>query len=81
MGGPSLIARFTIAVFVFLIFGVTSVIHAERATSTAGTSNAGTRKLLIDASSTSVAVRGKASLIVSALRIETEITRVTINSR
>jgi hypothetical protein len=67
MCGPSLIARSTIAVFVFLILGVTSVIHAERPDSTAGTSNAGTRKLFIDPSSTSVALRGKASLIVSPL--------------
>ena len=47
--------------------GVTSVINAERPNSTAGTSNAGTRKLFIDPSSTSVALRGKASLIVSPL--------------
>ena len=67
MCGPSLIVRLTIAAFVFLILGVTSVIHAERADSTAGTSNAGTRKLFIDPSSTSVALRGKASLIVSPL--------------
>ena len=64
---PSLIARLTMAVFVFLTLGVTSVIHAERPNSTAATSNAGTRKLLIDPSSTSVALRGKASLIVSPL--------------
>ena len=64
---PSLIVRLTIAAFVFLILGVTSVIHAERPDSTAGTSNAGTRKLFIDPSSTSVALRGKASLIVSPL--------------
>ena len=67
MSGPSLIVRLTIAVFVFLILGVTSVIHAERLDSTAGTSNGGTRKLFIDPSSTSVALRGKASLIVSPL--------------
>ena len=67
MSGPSLIVRLMFAVFVFLTFGVTSVIHAERPNSTAGTSNAGTRKLLIDPSSTSVALRGKASLIVSPL--------------
>ena len=67
MRSHSLIARFTIAVFVFLIFGVTSVIRAERPNSTAGTSNADTRKLLIDPSSTSVALRGKANLIVSPL--------------
>src|SRR4030095_5676554 len=67
MCGPSLIVRLTIALFVFLILGVTSVIHAERPHSTAGTSNAGTRKLFIDPSSTSLALRGKASLIVSPL--------------
>src|ERR1700693_5124659 len=67
MCGPSLIVRLTIAAFVFLILGVTSVIHAERPDSTAGTSNGGTRKLFIDPSSTSVALRGKVSLIVSPL--------------
>ena len=67
MCGHSLIARLTIAVFVFLMLGVTSVVHAERPDSTAGTSNAGTRKLFIDPSSISVALRGKASLIVSPL--------------
>jgi hypothetical protein len=67
MCGPSLIARLTIAVFVFLIFGVTNVIHAERPDSTAGTSKSGTRKLFIDPSSASVALRGKASLMVSPL--------------
>jgi hypothetical protein len=67
MCGHSVIARLTIAVFVFLMLGVTSVVHAERPDSRAGTSNAGTRKLFIDPSSTSVALRGKASLIVSPL--------------
>jgi hypothetical protein len=67
MCGPSLMVRLTIAVFVFPLLGVTSLIHAERPGSTAGTSNAGTRKLFIDPSSTSVALRGKASLIVSPL--------------
>lgn len=67
MRRPSLIARLTLAVFVFLILGVTSVIRAERPNSTTGTSNAGIRKLLIDPSSSSVALRGKASLIVSPL--------------
>jgi hypothetical protein len=67
MCGPSLILKLTIAAFVFLIVGVTSVIHAGTPDSTAGTSNAGTRKLFIDPSSTSVALRGKASLIVSPL--------------
>ena len=59
--------RLTIAVFVFLTLGVTGVIHAEKLNSTARRSNAGIRKLLIDPSSTSVALRGKASLIVSPL--------------
>ena len=67
MCGASLVARLTLGVFVFLILGVTGVIHAEKLNSAAGTSNAGTRKLLIDPSSTSVALRGKASLIVSPL--------------
>jgi len=66
MRGASLIARLRLAVFVFLIFGVTSVIYAETPDSTAGTSNAGTRKLFIDPSATSVTL-GKASLIVSPL--------------
>ena len=63
----SQIMRLTIAVFVFLILGVTSRIHAERSNSAAATSDAVTRKLFIDPSSTSVALRGKASLIVSPL--------------
>jgi hypothetical protein len=67
MCGHSLIARLTIAVFVFQMLGVTSVVHAEGPDSTAGTSSAGTRKLFIGPSSTSVALRGKASLIVSPL--------------
>jgi hypothetical protein len=67
MCGPSLIVRLTIAVFVFLMLGVTSIIHAETPGSTGRTSNADTRKLFIDPSSTSVALRGKASLIVSPL--------------
>jgi len=58
--------RLTIAIFVFLIPGVTSCIAAERSNSTAETSEAVTRKLFIDPSSTSVAL-GKASLIVSPL--------------
>jgi hypothetical protein len=62
----SQIIRRTIAVFVFLILGVTSCIYAEKSNSTAGTSHAVTRKLFIDPSSTSVAL-GKASLIVSPL--------------
>jgi len=62
MCGHSLIARLTIAVFLFPILGVTSVGQAEMA----GTSSAGTRKLFINPSSTSVAL-GKASLIVSPL--------------
>ena len=67
MCGHSLIARLTIAVFVFQMLGVTSVVHAQRPDSAAGTSNAGTRKLFIDPSSISVARRGKASLIISPL--------------
>jgi hypothetical protein len=66
MCAHSLIARLTTAVFVFLMLGVTSVVHAERPDSTAGTSSAGTRKLFIGPSSASVAL-GKASLIVSPL--------------
>ena len=67
MCGHSLIARLTIAVFVFQMLGGTSVVHAEKPDSMAGTSSAGTRKLFIGPSSTSVALRGKASLIVSPL--------------
>jgi hypothetical protein len=66
MCGHSLIARLTIAVFVFQMLDVTSVVHAERPDSTAGTSSAGTRKLFIDPSSASVAL-AKASLFVSPL--------------
>jgi len=58
--------RLTSAVFVFLVLGATSSIHAERSNSTAETSDAVTRKLFIDPSSTSIAL-GKASLIVSPL--------------
>jgi hypothetical protein len=58
----SQIMRLTIAFFVFLILGVTSCIHAERSNSTAETSDAVTRKLFIDPSSTSVAL-GKASVL------------------
>src|SRR4029077_4330925 len=64
MCGHLLIARLTIAIFVFQMLGVTSVVHSERPDSTAGTSSAGTRKLFIGPSSSSVAL-GKASLIVS----------------
>jgi hypothetical protein len=63
----SQIMRLTIAIFVFLILGGTSCIHAERPNSTAERSGAVTRKLFIDPSSTSVALGGKASLIVSPL--------------
>ena len=66
MCGHSLIARLTIAVFVFQMLGVTSVVHAQRPDSTAGTSIAGTRRLFVNPSSASVAL-GKASLIVSPL--------------
>jgi hypothetical protein len=60
--------RLTIAVFVFLIPGCTCCIHTERPNLTAETSDAVTRKLFIDPSSTSVALGGKASLIVSPLK-------------
>ena len=59
--------RLTIAIFVFLIVGGISCIYAERPNSTAETSDAGTRKLFIHPSSTSVALGGKAGLIVSPL--------------
>ena len=63
----SQIMRLTIAVFVLLILGVISCIHAERPNSMAESSGAVTRKLFIDPSSASVALGGKASLIVSPL--------------
>ena len=63
---PSLIVRLTIAVFVFLILGVTSFVHADRPNSREEISDTVTRKLFIDPSSTSVAL-GKASLIVGPL--------------
>jgi hypothetical protein len=63
----SQIMRLTIAVFVFLIAGGISCIYAETSNSTAETSDAVTRKLLINPSSTSVAFGGKAGLIVSPL--------------
>ena len=63
----SQIMRLTIAVFVFLIVGRISCIYAERSNSTAETSDAATRKLVINPSSTSVALGGKANLIVSPL--------------
>jgi hypothetical protein len=63
----SLIMRPTIATFVFLILGGTGCIHAEKSNSPPETSRAVTRKLFIDPSSTPVALRGKASLIVSPL--------------
>jgi len=58
--------RLTIAIFVFLMPGVTRCIAAERSNLTAETSEAVTRRLFIDPSATSVAL-GKASLIVSPL--------------
>jgi hypothetical protein len=58
--------RLTIAVFVFVVLGAISCIHAETSNSKAETSGAVARKLFIDPSSTSVAL-GKASLIVSPL--------------
>ena len=67
MRGYSQTLRFAFAIFVFLIFGVTSVVRAQRPNSTAATPNASTRKLLIDPSSASVRLRGKASLIVGPL--------------
>ena len=67
MCGFSLMAKLTISAFVFLILGAINCTHAARSNSTAGTSNAGTRKLFIDPSSSSVALRGKASLVVSPL--------------
>jgi hypothetical protein len=59
--------RLTIAVLVFLIVGRISCLYAERSNSTAETSDAVTLKLFINPSSTAVALRGKASLIVSPL--------------
>ena len=67
MHGSFLIVRLPIAVLVFLILGRMSCVCSERPSSPAATSDAITRKLLIDPSSTSVALRGKASLIVSPL--------------
>ena len=58
--------RLTIAIFVCLILGVTSRVHAESSPSTAKASNAVTRKLFIDPGSASLPL-GKASLIVSPL--------------
>lgn len=59
--------KLTIAAFVFLILGATNCTHAARSNSTAEASDTVTRKLFIDPSSSSVALRGKASLIVSPL--------------
>jgi hypothetical protein len=59
--------RLTIAIFVFLIPGATNCTHAARSNSTAEASDTVTRRLFIDPSSTSVALGGKASLIVSPL--------------
>ena len=64
--GHSLIARLMIAVLMFQMLGVTSVVHADTADSTAETSGASTGELVIGPSSASVAL-GKASLIVSPL--------------
>jgi hypothetical protein len=58
--------RLTITIFVFLMVCVASCIHAEKFNSTAETPDPVARRLLIDPSSTSVAL-GKASLIVSPL--------------
>ena len=58
--------RLTSAVFVFLISCVTSPINAQRSDFTAEAADAATRILLIDPSSTSVAL-GKVNLIVGPL--------------
>jgi hypothetical protein len=58
--------RLTIAVFICLILGVTIRVHAARSASTAKKSNAVTRRLFIDPSSTSLLL-GKARLTVSPL--------------
>jgi len=59
--------QLTVAVFVLVILGVTSRIHAERPNSTAKPSDTVTRKLFIAPSSAPV-VLGKASLTVSTLK-------------
>jgi hypothetical protein len=59
--------RLRIAVFIFVVVGGIRCIYAERSNSTAETSDAVTRKLFISPSSTSVALGGKASLIVNPL--------------
>jgi hypothetical protein len=74
------IMRLAIAIFVFLIPGVTSCIAAERSNSTAEPSEAITRRLFIDPSSTFVAL-GKASLIVSPVTHRNGTYVGTINSR
>jgi hypothetical protein len=58
--------RLTITIFVFLMVRVAGCIHTEKFNSTAETSDPVARRLVIDPSSTSVAL-GKASLIVSPL--------------
>ena len=65
MRGHSLIARLTIAVFVFQTLGVTSVVHAESRIRRRGHER-GHAQTVIGPSFTSVAL-GKASLIVSPL--------------
>ena len=57
----------TITIFVLLMLRIASCVHAEKFNSTAEASDPIARKLFIDPSSTSVALRGKASLIVSPL--------------
>ena len=60
------IIRSTIAVLALLTLSDTSSLHADTSKPTVATSDAVTRKLVIDPSATSVAL-GKASLIVSPL--------------
>ena len=59
--------KLTIAVLSFLILSGISCVQAETSKRPPETSGAVTRKLLINPSSTSVALGGKASLIVSPL--------------
>src|SRR4029077_17828300 len=66
MCGHSLLARLTIAVFVFQMLGVTSVVRADSPDSTAGRSIAGTRKLVSGPIATSVGL-WEGRLIVSPL--------------
>jgi len=63
----SVMARPTVAVFVLLMLGAISLIRAEKPNSTPATSDPATAKLFVDPSSTSVRLRGKATLTVSPL--------------